>query len=189
MLKKILFKSHIASLLIVCLHFLSERLFNAGLTQNVIYFIKITAIISGFAIAILYFKTLKNKRYYFGLYPIGIIIFLFGYVFRGFLGGLLMSVIQYPIISDTITFQQKPITIYTKYTGFLSRCCTYGVYETYYTFFEKKYGEFTIDGQSTLIVKNLKNTSEFIKLTVEDYVFDTSTNDMILQNRIIHFNK
>lgn len=189
MLKKILFSIHIISLFIVGLHLLSSYYYNFGMVQNLLFYIKLVTIISGFVIAILFFKQLNNKRFYFGIYPLGMAIFIFGYFFRGILGGLLMSMIQFPIVADEVAFQQENITIYTKYTGFFSLCCTYGVFENIYPVFEKKYGEFKVEGQSELKVKNLENASKVLKLTYKDYVYDDLVKDMVLNDTTIVYKK
>lgn len=189
MLKKILFSIHIISLFIVGLHLLSSYCFNFGLAQNLLLYIKLGAITSGFFIAILFFKQLNRKRFYFGMYPLGMAIFIFGYFFRGILGGLLMSMILFPVVPDEVAFQQESTTIYTKYTGFFSLCCTYGIYENIYTVFEKKYGEFMVEGQSELKVKHLENASKVLKLTYKDYVYDDLVKDMILNDTTIVYKK
>lgn len=145
-------------------------------------------IFSGCVIAVLYFKALKKQRFYFGIYPLGVVIFLFGYIFRGVLGGILMSVTMMAVVADDVAFQQENITVYTKYTGFFSRCCTYGIYENSYGVFERLYGEFKVQG-SDLRIKNLQNTSEILKLTYEDYVYDSIAKNLILKDVTIIYQK
>lgn len=189
MFKKSLLTLHVVGICIVGLHLISKYLFNIGFVQHVIFCIKIITVISGFVTAVLYWKFLFKKRYYFGIYPIGAILYLFGYFFRGFLGGLLMSVTMYPIVSDEVSFREEHITVYTKYTGFFSMCCTYGVFENVYGVFEKHYGEFRVNGQSDLKVVSMKNTSEAIKITFKDYQFNDKIDDYELENKTLTFRK
>lgn len=189
MLKKLLFSLHIVSGCLVIVHYMTKALFNFGFTQSILFCLKLMVVFTGFYIAMLFFKSLKKKRFYFVIYPISVFTFLFGYIFKGFLGGLLMSVTMYPVIYDSVTYKNNTIYIYTAYTGFLSRCCTYKVLETHCGIFERFLGEFTVEGQSTLVVKHLENNSKFIKLTFEDYVFDEVAKDLILKDKVLTFKK
>lgn len=189
MFKKLLFLIHMAGLLLLLHHFLMRWFFDIGFHQSLLFGIKLSIIMSGCLIAFMFFKSLKLQRFYFAIYPFGIALFLFGFVFRGMLGGILMSATQYPVISDEVAYQSENITIYTKYIGFFSRCCTYRVSETSYGFLEKEYGEFQTEWQQELAIKSVLNSSKKLKITFEDYVYDDTTQGLHLQNRVLAFDK
>lgn len=189
MLRKLLFFTHFLALLLVLHHVLMRWLFDIGFQQSLLFWIKIVVIASGALIALRFFKTLKWRRFYFALYPLGVAIYLFGFMFRGILGGILMSAIQYPIIADEVAYQKETITIYTKYTGFFSRCCTYRITASYYKILEKEIGDFSTEGQDSLIVKSLKNTTTQLTVTFEDYLFDETLQELELQDRVLVFDK
>lgn len=189
MLKKLLFLIHIIGLLLLLHHFLMEWLFDIGFHQSLLFGIKWSVVLSGCLIVFIFFKSLKWKRFYFAMYPLGIALFLFGFIFRGMLGGILMSATLYPVIADKVSFQSGNITIYTKYTGFFSRCCTYRITETSYGILEKEYGEFQTEGQNRLLVKSVVNSSEILKVTFEDYVYDDTSQELQLQVRELVFEK
>ncbi|MBA6152090.1 hypothetical protein [Gelidibacter maritimus] len=189
MLRKLLFFSHFLALLLVLHHILMQWVFDIGFQQSLLFWIKMIVVISGLLIAIRFFKTLKWRQFYFALYPLGVAIFSFGFMFRGILGGILMSTIQYPIIADEVAYQKENITIYTKYTGFFSRCCTYRITASYYKILEKEIGDFRTEGQDRLIVKSLKNTTTQLTVTFEDYLFDETLQELELQDRVLVFDK
>lgn len=189
MLRKLLFFTHFLALLLVLHHVLMRWLFDIGFQQSLLFWIKIVVIASGALIALRFFKTLKWRRFYFALYPLGVAIYLFGFMFRGILGGILMSAIQYPIIVDEVAYQKENITIYTKFTGFFSRCCTYRLMGSYYKILEKEYDQFNTEGQDRLIVKSLKNTTTQLTVTFEDYLFDNTLQELVLQDRVLVFDK
>lgn len=189
MLKKLLFILHVVSICFIALHLSCKYFFNIGFAQQVIFNIKIVTVLSGLLIAIFYLKSLYTKRYYFAMYPIGITLFLIGYLLRGMFGGILMSATQYPIIADEVAYSKEPITIYTKYTGFFSRCCTYTVLEEKAGVFEKYYGAFSLEGQSSLQIKKIENTPENLKITYKDYVYDAAVKGMVLIDKTLIFKK
>ena len=189
MLKKILVSIHISMFFLVMVHLITRHFFSMGFSQTCLFWIKMSIVITGCYIAIRFFKSLKWKRFYFGIYPFGIALFLLGYILKGMVGGILTSATIYPIVPDEMAYTKDAINIYTKYTGFFSRCCTYTVLEKKGGIFETYYGEFSIEGQSTLKMKNIENTSKLLTLTYKDYVYDNTAKDMILIDKTLVFKK
>ncbi|MFD0990663.1 hypothetical protein ACFQ1R_11185 [Mariniflexile jejuense] len=146
-------------------------------------------VLTGFFIAIRFFKTLKWKRFYFSIYPFGCTLFIIGYILKGMFGAIIMCVTMFPIVTDDLVYKNADVRIFTKYTGLFSRCCTYSVSEKKYVFFEKYYGEFTAEVQSSLTIKNLDNTSKILKITFEDYVYNKTLKDMVLKDSTLVFKK
>ena len=189
MLKKILVSIHTLLLVFVIAHLITRYFFNMGFSQRYLFWLKIGVVVSGFYIAIRFLKSLKWERLYYRIYPFGVALFLIGYLLRGMFGGILMSATQYLIIADEVAYSIEPITIYTKYSGFFSRCCTYTVLEKKAGVFEKYYGAFSAEGQSTLKIKKIENTPENLKITYKDYVYDAVVKDMVLIDKTLVFKK
>jgi hypothetical protein len=164
-------------------------LFQVQIVQNILFGMKICVLGSGVLIAFWCIKSLKWKRFYFGLYPLGLTLFLLGFVVRGIFGGLLMSVTTYPIIKDEVAYQKDEAVIYTKYKGLFSSCCTYKVSEKKFMLFEKNYGQFEAEGQSELTIKTIQNSQNQLKVTYEDYAYDKANDDLILKDITLTFNK
>ena len=181
-------KPHIICIIIIVIHLFFKWLFNLGLSENFIFTIKLIAILTGCILMFFYFNQVL-LRFYFKVFGIGLVLFFIGLLFRGFVGGLLTSTIQYPIIPDGIAYKKNKITIYRVYKGAFSLCCTYRVAEKQYSIFEKSYGQFQVLGQSHLTIKTFENSTQFIKITYEDFVFDNSKNAMVLKDKSLIFNK
>ena len=188
MKKDWLLKVHIICVFIIITHLVFKWLFDFGLAETYIFTIKVLAILTGVFLIFFHFKQVW-LRLYFKMYGCALILFLAGFIFQGFLGGLLTSVLQYPVIRDEIAYKYNKITIYRKYEGAFSFCCTYRVTEKRYFIFEKTFGEFQVLGQSDFLIKTIENSPQRLKITYPDFVFDHNKNDLVLKYKSLIFNK
>lgn len=145
-MKKRLIQFHFSLLAFLVVHFLVAQVSGFGLTQTILFLLKIILCITGFFLFIACFRPFGKRTIYFSYYFLTPIITLLGYLFGGvFLVGILMSVLLAPIIPKQVVYEKNEIVVYTKFQGVLSACCTYVMYQKKYGVFELYRGEIQSD--------------------------------------------
>ena len=176
-----LIKWHFYLLSFILLNFGIEFFTGYRLNQYMTIFFKLILYLSG---TILFFKSIrpfKGISIYFSFYTISAVIPGLFFLLGGIFLAILSSVLLYPIYPKQVEYKTQTITIYDRFQGFMSRCCSYEVVEPKAYIFEKHIGflniekpidpnkdEFRLHNNTIIykykIDKSIRDTTEIIKL-------------------------
>lgn len=158
-LRKILKRIHFVALTIAILNSLFENFTFYSLEGNIEFGIEILTVISGLTLFFFYLKPFKTINYYFSIYATVAFFLIIGLIFRGIFGGLVLSILLYPIIPDDKEFEENGIIISTPFQGFMARCCSFEIKERQLLIFEKNYGIWELEGEGQIDLETVKINS------------------------------
>ncbi|MDO6391706.1 hypothetical protein Q4E40_16340 [Pontibacter sp. BT731] len=144
-------KVHIGMFLFLLLNLLLSVVLDLGFDNRLMFLVRVLIYATG---VLLFFVTIKNRSaitYYSSLYLLSPIIVFFSWLADGILGALLGSIFFALLAPPDTIVQNDKYQIRSQYTGFLSGCCSYNLYETKFPLFEKKIGEFRAERTSNEI--------------------------------------
>ncbi len=146
--EKKIFKFHFFLLIFVIIHSVINKLIGYGLSQSIVFGLKIILFGSGFIYFFLNLKPFEKRNIYFSYYVITPIVTLLGYAFGGvFLVGIVGSILLFPIFPKEKASEKKDIIVYHKFQGFLGACCSYEIYKKKYGIFEKYLKDVMVEGE------------------------------------------
>ena len=145
--KKIIIKIHVCSLILTLLSLASKAFFDVGLIYEADLILKIIVALTGLTLFFYYLQPFKKINFYFSIYAISACLLMVSLILRGVTGGLLASVVLFPVYPDQLEFQQDHVRIYRSYQGFMAACCRYEIREVKMLIFEKKYGRLDSEGK------------------------------------------
>ncbi|WP_187262700.1 hypothetical protein [Pontibacter beigongshangensis] len=144
-------KVHIGLFVFLLLNLLLSVVLDLGFDNRLMFIVRVLIYATG---VLLFCLTIKNRSattYYSSLYILSPIVVFVSWLTDGILGALLGSMFfAFFAPPDTIV-QNDNYQIRSQYTGFLGGCCSYNLYETKLTLFEKKIGEFRAERTSNEI--------------------------------------
>ena len=125
----------------------SKAFFDVGLIYEADLILKIIVALTGLTLFFYYLQPFKKINFYFSIYAISAGLLIVSLILRGISGGLLASVVLFPVYPDQLDFQQDNVRIYTPYQGFMAVCCRYEIREVKMLIFEKNYGQLDSEGK------------------------------------------
>jgi hypothetical protein len=147
---------HFALLIILLCHFGTNVWVGFGLNSSLTMALKAILYLTGIVLFVTNLSPFKKIALYYLFYPMTpVILILFNFV-HGICFGLLSSVMLAPIMPVKANFYQDDIKIYSKFNGFLGRCCEYyNTKKSFYVFERFKgtiYTEEEIDFETAKVI-------------------------------------
>lgn len=157
-IKKII-RFHFLLLTLLLCNFGLNALVGFGINGGLTVVLKGILYLTGIVLFFVSLKPFKKIAFYYSLYIMTPVTLAGFYFIHGIFFGLLSSLILVPIMPVKADYSKDDIKIYSKFNGFLGRCCEYYATENTLYVFEKFkgtiYTEEVIDFKKTEItVKN-----------------------------------
>lgn len=166
-----LFRMHLIALVISVGNATVCDLTDYSLIDELEVGINITTLISGFILFFLHLKPFTKISYYFSLYAALSAVVIFGLIFRGMLGAMILSIALLPVIPDEQQYENKEFIISSPFQGFLGMCCPYQLKEKKLGIFEKEHEVFQVEGEidfDSIVIEQSATTVEIIYSTSWD---------------------
>ncbi len=128
---------HFALLTILLCHFGTNVSIGFGLNTSLTVALKAILYLTGIVLFLTSLRPFKKIAIYYLFYPMTPVILAFFYFVHGIFFGLLSSVVLAPIMPVQADYNQDDVKIYSKFNGFLGRCCEYYTTEKYLYVFER----------------------------------------------------
>jgi hypothetical protein len=128
---------HFALLTILLCHFGTNVWIGFGLNSNLTVALKVGLYLTGIVLFLTNFRPFRKIAFYYLFYPMTPVILVLFYFIHGIFFGLLSSVVLTPIMPVKADYNQDGIKIYSKFNGFLGRCCEYYTTEKSFYVFER----------------------------------------------------
>ncbi|OKL41355.1 hypothetical protein [Pontibacter flavimaris] len=144
-------KVHLGLLAIILLNLLLYSVFDLGINNAIMFLVRVLMYASG---VLLFFITIKNRSaitFYSSLYILSPLVVFFSWLADGILGALVGSMFFAFLAPPNNVVQNDKYQLRSQFTGFLGGCCSYSLYETKLSLFEKKIGEFRAERTSNEI--------------------------------------
>ncbi|WP_076666164.1 hypothetical protein [Pontibacter indicus] len=144
-------KVHLGLLVLLLANLLLFVISDLEFDNRLMFLVRVLIYATG---VLLFINTFKNRSaitYYSPLYILSPIVVFFSWLSDGILGALLGSIFFAFLTPADNIMQSDRYQIRSQYTGFLSGCCSYNLYETKFPMFEKKIGEFRVQRTSNEI--------------------------------------
>jgi hypothetical protein len=172
-IKHKIIKMHFYLLAFIFFNFIIGLLSGLSLNYKIVFSLKIILYLSGFILFFFRHK-LKKTVLYFSFYFISPIILILFWLFGGIFLGILSSIIMFPINLKEVGYEKDDLRAYSKFEGFLGRCCTYEIVKSKLLIFEKKYGEIKHDGT---LYGELDDNTRYIKIENDSIIFKYEIRD------------
>lgn len=127
---------HFALLAILVCHFGTSVWVGFGLNSGLTMVLKAILYLTGIVLFLTNLRPFKKIALYYLFYPMTPLILILFYFIHGIFFGLLSSVVLAPIMPVKADYDQDDIKIYSKFNGFLGRCCEYYATEKSFYVFE-----------------------------------------------------
>jgi len=180
---------HVVGLALLCFHFLLKFCFSIGFQSLFLLITKWLVVATAVLLFVGFLKRLGAIKWYFGVYVLGLLLFVIGYVIKGMLGALLLSLTTYPMANETIVSQENTVKIELVYKGFLSSCCTYKVSEIHWSVFEKELGQFSVESVSSKDIFKIETEPETVNILYQEEVYNLDTDLVQLEHRLRSFKR
>jgi len=167
------------------LNFTLKSIIEISLNYSLAYFITLLVYASGIILFFWNFKPFKKIGVYYSFYFLTPILTLIFWLFGGIFFTLLLSTILYPIYPNEVKAVSKKIVIYTKYKGFMGKCCPYELTEKKYLLLEKKIMEINLNEIIDFKNVSIKSTNKKSVLRIKYNKFDYETERNIKTDTII----
>jgi len=154
------------------LNFVGKLIFEFGIISILEFSIKVLIYLTGFLLFFWNIKPFKIISIYFSYFVLSPIIIIITWLIDGLLGGLIASILLFPLQTDFVEYKKEQFNIYEKHQGFLDGCCTYLIKERELLLFEKNIKEIRIDGKIDFNKSSLSNENGILKLKYECEGYD-----------------
>ena len=155
---------HFALLILILFNLTLNKASGVGINNNILIATKVILYLSGIFLFFGYVKPFKVIAIYFSFFLITPIVIAIFYFMHGIFFALLSSVFIAPIMPLEAEYSESNVKVYSKFNGFLGRCCSYYVTQNKLFVFEEHVGDiaregpmdfkkskFTLDSDSILI--------------------------------------
>ncbi len=147
---------HFALLILIVFNLTLNTAFGVGITNNVLIGTKLILYLSGIFLFFVHVKPFKVIAIYFSFFLMTPIVIAIFYFMHGIFFALLSSLFIAPIMPLEAEFSESNVKVYSKFNGFLGRCCSYYVTQNKLFVFEEHVGD--IDTQGPMDFKKSKFT-------------------------------
>jgi hypothetical protein len=155
---------HFLLLILLLCNFGLNELVGFGINSNLTVGLKGILYLTGVVLFFINLRPFKKLAIYYSFYVMTPVVLVAFYSIHGIFLGLLSSLVLAPIMPVKADYSKDDIKIYSKFSGFLGRCCEYYATENTLYLFEKFkgtiYTEEVIDFNEAEV--NLKNDSILI---------------------------
>lgn len=178
-------KSHLLFVGIMILNWVANIFFKIGLVNWFNNTILILLLLTGMWLFFDKLKPFQKIAIYFSIYPNLIIFGMIGFIFKGILGLLILSLILYPFDLNMTKYHKDEISIYSEAKGFMSACCTYKVVERKFLIFEKLLGRIQNHGNINFQQSEIKRLPKGIEVVFQMEEYEEKTDSFILVTKKI----
>ena len=156
---------HFALLILILFNLTLNTAFGVGINNNLLIATKLVLYLSGIFLFFVYAKPFKVIAIYFSFFLMTPIVIAVFYFMHGIFFALLSSLFLAPIMPLKSEYSESKVKVYSKFNGFLGRCCSYYVTQNVLFVFEEHVGD--IHTQETIDFKKSKFTLDSDSILLE----------------------
>jgi hypothetical protein len=156
---------HFALLILILFNLTLNTAFGVGISNNILIATKLVLYLSGIFLFFVHVKPFKAIAIYFSFFLMTPIVIAIFYFMHGLFFALLSSLFLTPIMPLESEYSESNVKVYSKFNGFLGRCCSYYVTQNILFVFEEHVGN--IDRQGPMDFKTSKFTLRSDSILIE----------------------
>ncbi|QHT70974.1 hypothetical protein GXP67_32170 [Rhodocytophaga rosea] len=153
--KLILKKFHFTSMIILIINFLMGIVFKINFNAIVILLFNTIIYVSGIVLLFLSLRHKKLLPLYYSLYIFLPVAVLLAWLADGIFGALLGTIFFALLVPPDTIRQYNNYELRSPFSGVLSNCCSYDIFQSHYLLFERKVASFNCE-HSLDIIKDFR---------------------------------
>lgn len=155
---------HFALLIFVLFNFALHSAIGFGINHNLVTAAKAILYLSGIFLFFASLRPFKAIAIYFSFFAMTPVVITLFYFVGGIFLALLSSIFLAPIMPLESEYSKDNVKIYSRFNGFLGRCCNYSVTQNTLYIFEMHKGDIDTDGSIDFQKSNITLEHDSIRI-------------------------